>query len=77
VILYSIVPAEIVFKNDSQSSEIRLLEADYLGKRVEVMQITDQSFKIVRLIDTDPKTYLDPLFKPGSIVYSGDLKLSQ
>lgn len=77
MILYSIIPAEVVFKNGSQPSEIRLLEADYMGKRVEVMQISDQSFKIVRLIDTNPKAYLNPLFEPGSTVNSKDLKLRQ
>jgi hypothetical protein len=77
MILYSVIPAEFVFRNDSQPSEIRLIEADYMGKMVEVMRITDQSFKIVRLIDTDPKAYLNPLFEPGSIVDSRDLKLRQ
>ena len=75
MILYSIIPAEVVFQTDPQSPEIKLLEADYMGKRVEVMKVSDQSYKIVRLVDTNPKTYLNPLFEPGSIVIWSDLKL--
>ncbi len=75
MILYSIIPAEVVFQTDPQSLEIKLLEADYMGKRVEVMKVSDQSYKIVRLVDTNPQTYLNPLFEPGSIVNWSDLKL--
>jgi len=74
MILYSIIPAEIVFgdyfrqeQNDgTKRSESK--EFFYLGERVEVSPLTEDQYVIRRLISTSPKAFLDPRFKPGTII---------
>jgi hypothetical protein len=70
VILYSIVPAEVVFENKDLNYGL-LKEIDYLGEKVIVMPIENNQYKISRVISTSPQAFLDPKLQPGSII--GDL----
>ena len=71
MILHSIVPAEIVFmsKNDC---ETKVFETEYLGEKLLIEKVGDSSYKIIRIISTYPKTYLNPKLQPGNILH-GDV----
>lgn len=67
MILYSIVPAEIVFSTlDSDNSILK--EIDYLGEKVIVMPMENNQYKINRIISTSPQAFLNPKLQPGSII---------
>ncbi|HHW47074.1 MAG TPA: hypothetical protein GXX14_00445 [Clostridiaceae bacterium] len=74
MILHSIIPAEKVFEDylwrDSNNSakQNANIEVYYLGQRVEVSPLTNGEYVINRLISTSPKAFLDPRFKPGTII---------
>lgn len=68
MMLYSIVPADIIFgKNEGFELE-ESLEINYLGERVEVSPLTNNQYMIKRLISTSPRAFLNPKFQPGSII---------
>jgi hypothetical protein len=67
VILYSIVPPEIVFGN-MDSSNSTLKEIYYQGEKILVMPIENNKYKIDRVISTSPQAFLDPKLQPGSII---------
>jgi hypothetical protein len=66
MIMYSIIPNEIIFKNTEENFENNYLEMDYLGERVQVTASVDNKFIINRIISTSPKAYLNPNLQPGS-----------
>ena len=68
MILYSIIPAEIVFKDYSEQIPLQFIEAEYLGNKVQVVQSAANEFVISRVLSTEPKTYLDPRLQPGTVV---------
>lgn len=84
-LLYSIFPAEVVYSESSPaeapvhaSFESSLLlaaqgpfvEVEFGGARLIVVRTADGGARVVRLISTDPRDYLDPRFSPGE-----DIKL--
>jgi hypothetical protein len=74
MILYSIIPAEIVFGDyfwqdqNGGAKRSKSIEIDYFGERVEVSPLTNDQYMIKRLISTSPKAFLDPRFKPGTVI---------
>lgn len=68
MILYSIVPIEIVFADYSSKKPEESIEFDYLGERVEVSPLSNDQYMIKRLISTSPRAYLNPKFQPGTII---------
>lgn len=66
-ILYSIVPAEMVFANSDQLEPPQ--ELIFQGQKV-LAQATEQpgEFKLVQLISSDPALFLKPDFQPGTII---------
>ncbi|MCO7137046.1 YlzJ-like family protein [[Clostridium] leptum] len=59
---YSIVPAEVILGlQDMEKREIIETQAGF----VEAVQTPDGP-AVSRLISTDPKSYLDPRYAPGS-----------
>jgi len=76
MILYSIVPPEIVFKGTEQTVT-RFLEAEYRGEKVIVTETPDRKYEISRLLSTRPSAFLDPLFQPGRAVSERELKISE
>jgi hypothetical protein len=71
VILYSIIPVEVVFRSDNYLEEYNFIEVEYEGERIEVIQLQDNTYKVNRLISTSPKMYLNPKLMPGSIIEIG------
>jgi len=67
VILYSIVPGEVVFEYN-ENPVTSFLEMEYLGEKVVVSQTDDNKYVICRLISTSPKAYLDPRLQPGMVI---------
>ncbi|NMB34231.1 MAG: hypothetical protein GX992_08420 [Clostridium sp.] len=69
MILYSVIPAEVVFKDFNWEERKDSIEIDYLGEKVTAFPLGSNSFKIDRLISTSPKSYLDSRLAPGNIIY--------
>jgi hypothetical protein len=65
MILYSIVPVEIVFDGGDEVAN-KYQEIEYLGEKVVVSPLTNNEYEIVRIISTSPKSYLDPRLQPGN-----------
>lgn len=70
MILYSIIPQEVVFGGNTDSAARTMTEMDYMGERVQVSALTNNRFVIQRLISTKPQAYLNPNLQPGTIIYS-------
>lgn len=66
MVLYTIIPEEIVFQSNEEISASQ--EIIYNGKRILVQPIDFKSFRIVQLISSDPSDYLLTDFQPGSVV---------
>lgn len=73
MILYSIIPAEIVFNGLDDAPGAEYIEASYKGEKVLVSRMRNSQFVITRLLSTKPSSYLDPAFQPGSIVMESEL----
>lgn len=67
MILYSIVPHHIVFQ-DTFEKEVKTKEIRYRGENVIVALLENNQFRIVRVISTQPKTYLDLGLQPGTVI---------
>ena len=73
MILYSIVPFEVVFKDYYERDHQSKIEMDYLGEKVVVVPLSNNRYRIERLISTSPKAYLYPKLMPGSIIQGDEL----
>lgn len=73
MILYSIVPAEVVFQKSYGQEEVTFFEAGYRGERIIVSQTQDGHCSISRLLSTSPDSFLNPAFQPGNTVDSKEL----
>lgn len=70
MILYSIIPAEMVFEGfEGDDRQIGFIEMEYRGEKVLTSALGGNRYVISRLISTSPKAYLDPAFQPGTIIY--------
>lgn len=68
MILYSIVPVEVVFDSTNNCDEYNFMEIEYEGEKVVVTQLSNRKYKVDRLISTSPKAYLNPKLMPGQII---------
>ncbi|HEX9061611.1 MAG TPA: YlzJ-like family protein [Clostridia bacterium] len=69
MIIYSIIPNEVIFKEpEEKQNEGNLVEALYMGEKVIVAPYENNRYTIRRVISTSPKVYLDPNLQPGTIV---------
>jgi hypothetical protein len=75
MILYSIIPAEIVFQGSYGQEEVKYIEAGYRGERVVVAQTADRQYTIARLLSTRPGSFLNSAFQPGSVVDAKELEI--
>lgn len=75
MILYSIMPAEIVFQGSSGQEEVKYIEAGYRGERVVVAQTADKRYFVSRLLSTRPASFLDTAYQPGSAVDGSELEI--
>lgn len=67
MILYSIIPAEIVFGN-FDAAEDKYREIEYLGEKVVVLPLENNRYVINRIISTSLRAYLNPKLQPGMII---------
>lgn len=74
MILYTIVPPEVIFK-EHFTQEQNYFEAEYRGEKVLVSKNSEHQYEIARLFSTSPGTYLKPDFQPGKIIHESDLKI--
>lgn len=75
MILYSIVPPEVVFQGSYGQEELKYFEAGYKGERVIVSQTADRKYRIDRLLSTRPDAFLNSAFLPGSTVDESELSM--
>ncbi len=69
MILYSIIPVEYVFRDlSNKSEEAEYFETEYMGEKLQVARQGNDSYRIVRIISTSPKAFLNPMLQPGSIL---------
>lgn len=68
MILYSIVPANIVFQGMEEKDGRRSREIEYMGERVIVTPSGENELVIDRIISTSPKAFLNPKLQPGTII---------
>ncbi|MDQ2085834.1 YlzJ-like family protein [Herbivorax sp. ANBcel31] len=69
MILHSIVPVEVVFGNfDDQKKEGKNIELDYLGEKIVATALSNNRYRVDRIISTSLKAYLNPNLIPGSII---------
>jgi len=65
-VLYTIVPAHVIFPEQYQGVEKQQLwSMQYRGVEVVVQRGAGGQAEIVRLLSTDPNDYLDPMLQPG------------
>lgn len=76
MILYSIIPPEVVFQGSSYIDEMKFIEAEYKGEKIMVTQTADKSYQITRLLSTRPGSFLDPAFQPGNRIDAKDLYIN-
>lgn len=67
MILWTVVPEEIIFAGQNQPV-ISCEEIEYLGQKVMAEKISQNEFRIVRLLTTDPADYLRNELQPGRII---------
>lgn len=69
MILYSIVPMEFVFGNfNNETENSNYVELEYLGEKIVAIPLSNNRYKIDRIISTSPKAYLNPNLIPGTII---------
>lgn len=68
MILYSIIPVEVVFDSKQNCEEYNFMEIEYEGEKVVVSPLSNSQYRVDRLISTSPKAYLNPKLMPGQII---------
>lgn len=67
MIVYSVLPDEIVFK-DMDEYEPQYTDLEVGGIMMQVEQINAKQARIVRLHSTNPQDYLNPSYMPGTVI---------
>lgn len=65
MIIYSVIPPEVIFGEPDDIGNTKSLKMNYLGESVEVLPTMQGGFVISRLLSTSPKAYLNPNLQPG------------
>ncbi|HHV98562.1 MAG TPA: hypothetical protein GXX36_03155 [Clostridiaceae bacterium] len=70
MILYSIIPADIVFDgfDSNKKNDMRLIELEYMGEKIQAIPASNGEYIIARLLSTSPKAYLNPALQPGNVI---------
>lgn len=71
MILYSIIPVDLVFGSNNFAEGYNFVEVEYEGEKIEATPLQGSTYRVNRLISTSPKTYLNPKLMPGSIIEIG------
>lgn len=65
MVMYTIVPLEIVFGDDEERPAKSRLTLDVGGVKLEVEQSASNEYEIIRLISSNPSDYLNEKYQPG------------
>ena len=69
MIIYSVMPMEMIMKN-VDTTEYNYQEAEIDGLKMLVEPVPHSGeVKIVRLMSPDPQDYLNPRYMPGQTIY--------
>ncbi|BBB93117.1 MAG TPA: YlzJ-like family protein [Methylomusa anaerophila] len=76
MLLWTIIPEEMIFPvsdltENRKCEEIE--EVDFGGCQVQVTKVSDDQYKILRLLTTDPAKYLQQDLQPGTIIVAKKL----
>jgi len=66
MILWTIVPEEAIFAENVQPAVYE--EMQYLGQKVIVEKLSQNQFRVVRLLTTVPDDYLRNELQPGTVI---------
>ncbi|HHV94917.1 MAG TPA: hypothetical protein GXX37_00350 [Clostridiaceae bacterium] len=66
MIIYSIIPNEIIFASNKDCPE--MLEVEYEGEKVEVYERGRNEYVINRIISSSPKAFLNKNLQPGTVI---------
>ncbi|MDF2572283.1 MAG: YlzJ-like protein [Sporomusa sp.] len=67
MILWTVVPEELIYANQNQP-DIAYEEIEYSGQKIVAEQISPSEFRITRLLTTNPSDYLANELQPGTII---------
>lgn len=67
MILWTIVPEEMVLADQNQPNPT-YEEIEYAGQKVVAQKISQNEFRVVRLLTTDPSNYLRTELQPGTVI---------
>lgn len=66
MLLYTPLPLELVLEGYDHYRCYK--EIEFAGVKLQVEQLDSGRGKITRILSTNPKDFLNPLFQPGNIV---------
>lgn len=70
MILYTMLPTEAVLSDENELNDYvnkqRYVDLD--GRHFVVDPISEQEWRIVRLISSNPQDYLDEHYQPGKVI---------
>jgi hypothetical protein len=69
------MPPEVIFRNNDETIGEESIEIEYLGEKVVVMPLSNNRYRVDRVISTSPKAYLNPALMPGEIIKGSIQKL--
>lgn len=77
MILYSIVPPEIVFRNFEEENYPKPIKVKYKGEIIEVIPVKKEKtdYSISRILSSSPRAFLDPSLQPGSEVKISEFEI--
>ncbi len=71
MIIHSIIPMEIIMKNEESNSNYNIynivLSID--GNLIEVQPAGQDRYRVVRILSTNPSAYLNSEYQPGETFY--------
>lgn len=67
MILWTIVPEEVVYRDQNQPVPV-YEEIEYIGQKVVAQKISQNEFRVVRLLSTNPADYLRSELQPGRVI---------
>ncbi|WP_371371197.1 YlzJ-like family protein [Sporomusa aerivorans] len=65
MVLWTIMPVEMIFQQEAEESQNNYEEVEYAGAKVMVERINDNKCRIVRIISSNPMDYLRDDIQPG------------
>lgn len=66
MILYTMMPQEMIFPEENTATNQILIDIN--EGHLVLEQVSNQEFRVVRLISTDPNAYLNENYTPGKMI---------